>query len=61
MRLFIVLIHDFFQPEELSWRMTDLAGPRRPTPRTRRRALSLKAVFWCAVAILLSLGLGHLT
>jgi hypothetical protein len=59
MRLFVFSIHEFFQPEEIFWPMTDPAGPQRPT--SRPRPLSLKAVFWCAVAILLSLGLGHLT
>jgi len=43
------------RPEEAAWR------PQvRPAAGDRRRTLSLKALFWCAAAIGLSLLLGNL-
>ena len=49
-------IRDLFQPEELDWR-----GQTRAVNDPGSRGLSLKAVFWCAAAIALSLALGNLT
>ena len=49
-------IRDLFQPEEVAWR-----GRGRPEKGLGPGGLSLKAVFWCAAAIALSLALGNLT
>ena len=46
---------DLFQPEEVAWR--DL---NRPAADARPYALSLKAAFWCAAAIGISLVIGNL-
>jgi hypothetical protein len=43
------------RPEESAWRR-----PVRPAAVGRPRTLSLKAVFWCAAAVGLSLLLGNL-
>ena len=58
---FIVQIQALFNPEEIAERIVDRAAPRWPEPRKASRSLSLKAVFWCAAAILFSLGIGNLT
>ncbi len=51
-------LRDLFRPEVTS------APIRRRIPRScpaaRRRGFSLKALFWCAAAILISLALGNL-
>jgi hypothetical protein len=49
-------ICDLIQPEVVTWRTIN-----RPFDGNRQRCLSLKAVFWCAAAIVISLVLGNLT
>jgi hypothetical protein len=44
-----------FQPEEVAWRELN-----RPVAGGRAYALSLKAAFWCAAAIGISLVIGNL-
>jgi hypothetical protein len=44
-----------FQPEEVAWRELN-----RPVAGGRVYALSLKAAFWCAAAIGISLVIGNL-
>ena len=49
-------IQHLIRPEEITWRTVNgPAGGGQP------RGVSLKAVFWCAVAIVISLALGNLT
>jgi hypothetical protein len=61
MSSFIAQIQALFQPEEISGGMAYRAAYRWPVLRKGPQSLSLKAVFWCAAAILLSLALGNLT
>ena len=51
----------FFQPEEVVGPINRPPGNRWMDRRQGGRSLSLKAVFWCAAAIVLSLALGNLT
>ncbi len=52
-------MRDFFRPEETSPPIR--RRPPRPCPARRQTGLSLKALFWCVAAILISLALGRLT
>jgi len=52
----VAWIRELLRPEEVAWR-----GRGRLVSGPGRGVLSLKAVFWCAAAIALSLALGNLT
>ena len=54
-------IWTLFQPEEISWRIEGAKGLTSTGPGRGYRGISLKAVFWCVVAILIALALGNLT
>lgn len=58
---FIAKIQALFRPEEISGGMAYRAAHRWPGLCRGPQSLSLKAVFWCVAAILLSLGIGNLT
>jgi hypothetical protein len=51
---------DLFRPEEVS-RVKGNPSGDRPAKGGGRARLSLKAVFWCAAAIAISLALGNLS
>ena len=48
-------MRELFRPEERAWR-----NPAPPAVSMRPRALSLKAVFWWAMAVAISLVIGNL-
>ena len=58
--LWIARVGILFEPEETTGSLDHPSGFRRGADRTGRRGFSVKALFWCATAIVLSLALGNL-
>jgi hypothetical protein len=54
-RLAVLRIWHLFLPEEVVWQERHRSAPGERSP-----AFSLKAVFWCAVAVGISLAIGNL-
>jgi hypothetical protein len=50
----------FLQPEEMAGPMDPRPGYRRTAGQAGKPGISVKALFWCAAAIVLSLALGNL-